>query len=228
VKQIFLAIIIFISGVAFGQQMSYEQWNAEAQTNIRLLPKYGNQPKNEQQKALDDKLIEDYIKRDGSREKGSETLIGLGFKYLYGGDVKTAMYRFNQAWLLNPDNVNVYWGYGAIYMTLGDDEKALAQYNEGLTVNPKSANLLTDKATVYLGRFYRDEKNEDLNKATALLLESYAVDNKNQNTTFKLSICYYLQEDCKNALRYLKECDKAGGQPVTNEYRKDLENNCGK
>lgn len=227
-KQVYLILLIFVTTVTFGQDLSYEQWNEEAKSNIRLLPKYGNQPKNAEQKAADEKLIEDYEKQEGTREKGSERLISLGFKYLYRGDIKTAMYRFNQAWLLNPDNEDVYWGFGAIYMALGDDEKALAQYNEGLTSNPKNTKILTDKATVYMGRFYRNEKAEDLKKATTILLESYALDNKNQNTTFKLSVCYYLKKDCKNAMKYLKECDEAGGQPVADEYRKELQENCGK
>ena len=52
----------------------------------------------------------------------SDYLIKLGFNYMYKRDLKTAMYRFNQAYLLDSTNSDIYWGYGAIYMTLGNFE----------------------------------------------------------------------------------------------------------
>ena len=34
------------------------------------------------------------------------------------------MYRFNQAYLLDSTNTDIYWGFGGVYMTLGDFENA--------------------------------------------------------------------------------------------------------
>src|ERR1019366_9032346 len=97
--------------------------------------------------------------------KASEILIRLGFNYLYKGDLKTSMFRFNQAWLLDPENENVYWGFGAIYFTFNDFQNALKQYDEGLKLNPNSSNIITDKATVYKSKFETNNKHNitDLN-----------------------------------------------------------------
>eukprot|EP01037_Dinobryon_pediforme_P000913 gene913-920_t len=106
-------------------QLTYADWRALAKTEINLQPEYGN--------AI----------------KTKEHLVKLGFTYLSNGDVKTAMERFNQAWLLDPKNENAYWGYGAIYGYFNDYDTAIAEYDKGLLINPNSPVILTDKATVY-------------------------------------------------------------------------------
>jgi len=225
-KQLILIILHLIPVILCAQNMSYDQWQQEAVTNIRLHPKFNNAKKNAEQIAADNKLIDDYIKQEGSRQKASEKLVEFGFSYLYRGDIKTAMYRFNQAWLLNPENENVFWGFGAVYLSFGDIEKALGQYNEGLGMNPKSTNLLTDKGTAYLYKFQQQLIPEDIDKAITLLIQSYSIDRTNQNTLFKLSASYFIKDDCPNALKYLKECEERGGQPITDEYRDAVKKKC--
>jgi tetratricopeptide (TPR) repeat protein len=225
-KKLLLFCLLALNFCAFAQDLSYDQWLKEAETNIRLWPKFNNAEKTEEQKAADQKLIDDYVKQEGSRAKASELLVNLGFDYLYKGNIKTAMYRFNQAWLLNPENENVFWGFGAVYLSFGDVEKALAQYDEGLTINPKSSNLLTDKGTAYMYKYQQEQNMKDMDTAIDWLLRSYGVDKTNQNTLFKLSACYFFKDDCSNAVKYLKQCDELGGRPVTEEYREALKDKC--
>ncbi|WP_288883842.1 tetratricopeptide repeat protein [Pedobacter panaciterrae] len=209
-----------------GKAISYEDWKKEAKTNIRLIPKFGNAVKSESQKKADQQLIDNYLKQQGSHHKASELIIKLGFDYLYKGDTKTAMYRFNQAWLLEPKNENVFWGFSAVYFTLGDHEKAMEQLNEGLSLNPNSSNLLTDKATIYYAKFPVSNDQKDLSAAIDLLNQSYKIDAKNQNTLFKLSVVYFMKQDCQNALRYYNECKTLGGRPITKEYTEAIQKQC--
>lgn len=227
-KYILTLAFIFISGILFGQQMSYADWKEEAKTNIRLLPKYGNVPKTEGQKEADEKMRKTYLEQEGTPRKASELLIKLGFDYLYRGDIKTAMYRFNQAWLLDPENENVYWGFGAIYFMFQDFENALKQYEEGLLINPASSNILTDKATIYLTKFQSSNDSEELDLAIELFEKSYSVDPKNQNTLFKVSVCYFMKNECGRAWKYYNECKELGGKPITKGYTEALTQNCKK
>ena len=214
-----------------GQKMTSEQWNEEAKTNIRLLPKYGHIPKTEGQKSADKEFIETTLKKYPTNREASEHLIELGFKYLYN-DVKTAMYRFNQAYLLDSTNTDIYWGYGGVYMTLGDLENAQKIYLEGLSIDPKSTHLLTDYGTYFMTQYYElqplDEKNAlvHLDSAINYMTKSYQFDNKDQNTTFKLSVCYYQKKDCKNAWKYYNECKSLGGQPITEDFTNALTEQC--
>lgn len=93
------------------------------------------------------------------------------------------MYRFNQAWLLDPKNANVYWGYGAIYLSFNDADEALRQYDNGLAIDAKSAHILTDKATAYMSIFVNRNRPDYLDKAIELFHESYDIDPANQNTS---------------------------------------------
>lgn len=223
----FFTILLFIICVyTDGQGISYAAWKEEARNNIRLLPKYGEAKKTLEQEKADQELIDAYVAQTGSREKGSELLIKLGFDYFYKGNIKTAMYRFNQAWLLNPQNTNVYWGFGAVYFSLGDYDKALEQYDEGLKADENNSNILTDKATIYMTRYMNSKNEEDYNWALSLFKKSYSVNPTYQNTLFKISVCYFLKKDCDNARKYYNECQKLGGKPITKEYTEALKKGC--
>ena len=224
-----LLLSLSISG--FAQQMSLTQWEEEAKTNIRLLPKYGNVPKTEAQKNSDQAFIADVLKQDSTHRKASDHMISLGFKYLYR-DTKTAMYRFNQAWLLDSTNTDVYWGYGGVYMTLGNFTAAEKQFVEGLSINPENTHLLTDYGTYFMSQYYnlqaidKGSATSYLDSAVSYISKSYQLDPSDQNSSFKLSVCYYLKADCSNAWKFYHACMALGGQPITDNYTKDLEKIC--
>jgi tetratricopeptide (TPR) repeat protein len=227
-KSLFLFFISLISLASFAQQVNYAQWKEEAKSEINLVPEYGNATKTKEQIAVDDDFIKVCLKEDGTYQKASGHMVKLGFKYLYQGDIKTAMRRFNQAWLLDHKNENAYWGFGAIYFTFSDYAEALKQLDKGLVINPNSSNILTDKATIYNGYFISKHDINDLNKAIALFNQSYKIDPGNQNTLFKMSVAYFYKQDCANAMRYYNECMKLGGQPIPQGYADALKKQCGK
>ena len=225
-KYILTVAISLISLFSFAQQITYKEWQEEAKTEINLQPEYGNAVKNQSQIEADKEFIETELKQDGTHRQASEEVIKRGFAYLYRGDIKTAMRRFNQAWLLDPKNEKAYWGFGAIYFSFGDYTEALNQFEKGLLINPKSSNILTDKATINM-TFYENSHNEVyLNKAIEIFNQSYKIDPSNQNTLFKLSAAYYYKKDCKNALRFYDECMKLGGQQISPGYLEALKKLC--
>lgn len=214
-----------------GQPMTLDKWEQEAKTNIRLLPKYGYALKTEAQKKSDQELIASVLEKDSSRRKASDQFIQLGFSYL-NRDIKSAMYRFNQAYLLDSTNTDIYWGFAAVYMTLGDYSKAEKQYQEGLAINPNSTHLLTDYGTYFLAQYYGlkliDEKSalSYLDSAITYMLKSFELDATNQDTSFKLTVCYWNKSDCDNAWKYYDICKSLGGKPITDDFTKDLKKKC--
>jgi hypothetical protein len=87
-RHILTFVITLFALTAFGQQMTLEQWNEEAKTNIRLIPKYGHAVKSETQKKSDQEFIETALNQDANNRKVSDHLISSGFQYLYR-DIKT-------------------------------------------------------------------------------------------------------------------------------------------
>lgn len=227
-KYLLTFLILFTYLKCFSQQISYDDWKKESVEDIRLLPEYGHRAKTKGQIEADQKLIKTELSENGTNKKASEELIKLGFNYLYRGDLRTAMYRFNQAYLLNPKNENIYWGFGAIYASFNDYKSAMKQYDKGLSANPKNTFILTDKATLYFMEFQKDRDQAKLDTAIKLLKTSYGMDNANMNTTYKLSVCYFLNKDCTNARKFYDECMKQGGKPIAKEYTEALKKMCNK
>lgn len=211
-------LFILASSSVVSQQMTLNEWNEEAKTNIRCLPKYGHADKTADQLEADSNFIRKTLPEFSSKRLASEELINLGFKYLYH-DVKTAMYRFNQAYLLDSTNSDIYWGYGAVYMTLEDYPRAREQYEQGLLHDPLNSRIMTDYGTYFMVQGMTDS-------AFQYLSRSYILDSANQNTSFKLSACYYYIEDCKNAVHYYEKCKSLGGQPMTKEFVDALQTKC--
>jgi len=231
ITRLLLICLTLYSVTLSAQQLSLDQWNEQAKTNIRLLPKYGYAVKTDDQKKADQEFIEAALKQDTTNRKASNHLIRLGFQYLYS-DITKAMYRFNQAWLLDSANTDIYWGYGGVYMALGDFQKAREQYTAGLALDPKNTHLLTDYGTYFLVQYYSGQPLDakgaltQLDSAINYLTRSYKIDSKDQNTTFKLAVCYFQKKDCTKAWRYYNECVSLGGQPITADFTKALKEQC--
>jgi tetratricopeptide (TPR) repeat protein len=225
-KYLFVLLISLLYLQSFAQQMSYKEWQELAKEEIRLLPEYGNVQKSSGQIEADQKLIKDELVAYGTYRKASEALVMMGFNNIYSKDLKQAMYRFNQAWLLDPKNEDVYWGFGAIYFSFNDSESAFKQYDKGLLLNPRSSNILTDKATIYTGLYANTHDISYLNKAIELFNASYKIDPSNQNMLFKLSVAYFYNKDCANAWKFYDECMKLGGKPISPAYTAALKQQC--
>ncbi|HZG01095.1 MAG TPA: hypothetical protein VEY71_08835 [Chitinophagales bacterium] len=240
-KSLVFAFMLFAVSAA-AQSITLAEWDAMSIDNKRLLPKYGHHPKSASQLASDQRFLDETMalpQFKNDRHAASNHMIGLGFEYLYRGDLKTAMYRFNQAYLLDSTNTDIYWGYGAVYMTLQDYQRARTQYLEGLALDSTNTHLLTDYSTYHLVQFFglqdlpdgivenkKEQVEQPLDSALTLLLKSYRLDPNDQSTTYKLSTVYYYKDDCANAKRYLHESQKLGGRNVTKAYTADLKKKC--
>jgi tetratricopeptide (TPR) repeat protein len=230
--RVFTLLITCCALSAFGQQMTSKEWDRQALTNKRLLPKYGGVPRTEAEQKADQQFVRSALGLESSRD-ASNNLIAKGFLMLYS-DIKTAMYRFNEAYLVDSTNPEIYWGYGAVYMNLGDYEKARTQYLQGLRADPANTHMLTDYSSYFLAQYYGlqsfspKEASNNLDSSLSYLTKSYKLDPKDQNTVFKLSVSYLNKGDCGNAWKYYNACKGLGGIPITEEYTAELENKCRK
>ncbi len=230
----FLTIVIILAGiVSQGQKMTLKEWNKAASHNKGLLPKYGGIAPTEEEKKIDLEFIRASLEVDSTHRKASNRVISNGFNYLYNGDLKTAMLRFNQAYLLDSTNTDIYWGFGGVYMTLGDFNKAKEQYLSGLRINPNNSHILTDYGTYFFMTYYnlsgsKNEQAKVLDSAIVYLTRSYNLAPGAPETNLKLSVCYWNKNDCPNAWKYYDNCKSLGGRFITEEYTKAIESKCGR
>lgn len=99
-------------------------------------------------KAIDDKLISDTTKYYGSLEKASQAFVGNGFAYYKRNDLVAAMRRFNQAWLLDPNNPEAYWGFAAVLHNKGKNCEAMVQFQKALSFGRYVEGMIPDAARI--------------------------------------------------------------------------------
>ncbi|MBK7856324.1 MAG: tetratricopeptide repeat protein [Bacteroidetes bacterium] len=221
-------IFVFCSTLSFGQQIStYSDWVNAAKTDIRLLPMYGQEKKSKSQIKADNELIKQILKEHRTHHEGSEHLIKLGFHYLFKGDLKTAMYRFNQSWLLDSTNANTFWGLGGVYFYLSAYDESLKMYKLGLELDSLNTNLLTDIGAIYLTMYNADNtKNELLKEAILYLKKSYQLNPNYSSTVYKMIIASLYDGDCEMAKKYFDECSKLERNPITEEFKNNFRTKC--
>jgi tetratricopeptide (TPR) repeat protein len=234
--RLLLSILVLCTGSAMAQPSQPSPLEEEAKTNKRLLPKYGLLAKSEREIAADKDFVTDIMSQtqfNGDYRAASNHLIKLGFSYLYRGDPKTAMYRFNQAFLLDSTNTDIYWGYGAFYMSLGNFEKGKKQFLEGLAKDPNNTHLLTDYATYFLGQYYglndaglEKQAMTSLDSAITFLEKSHSLDKSDPSTATKQSVCYWIKGDCEKAWYFHDKAKELGATQLTEAYTADLKKKC--
>lgn len=158
----------------------YLQQRNEEQSATNTLPMYGGVEKTAKQKAADEKLIQDAIEEMGSREEAAKLAVERGWEFYYNGDSDTAMKRFNQAWLLDSNNPDIFWGFGVIVGSQGQDDEALRMFNLGLEIDPDNTMLMCNVAYAYTNKAITnlDEKDFYLNKAIGYFEEANLIDSE--------------------------------------------------
>lgn len=114
------------------------------------LPMYGGQDRSAiaELRDADRALIEKTSQHYGSREKASDAFVGNGFGYYERDDLANAMRRFNQAWLLNPDNPDVYFGFGVVLHDKGQHCEAVKQFDRADSFGREVQGMRADFARV--------------------------------------------------------------------------------
>ncbi len=126
-----------------------EPWTANPKY---LLPMFGSGKKTEDEAQSDRRFVEIAVKGSGSSELAAIELSRMGWDAYRKKDYKLAMSRFNQAWLVDPNQGEAYWGFG---LMTGLDEKIddsiglLRKAAELVPQSPKKARLFCDLAYAY-------------------------------------------------------------------------------
>lgn len=124
------AVAVFVVAMLAAQPLHAE--TVEVAPGVRVTKKTFDAPVNEQpffgfvqksaeQRAIDEKFVNDIVKAAGSREKAYEAATQRGWASLDKKSFAEAAKRFNQAYLLQPEQSAIYHGFAVI---------AAARYND--------------------------------------------------------------------------------------------------
>lgn len=172
-------------------------------SKINELPMYGGVQKCPELIATDNDFVQIMDKQYPSRNLAAKEMVRLGWDYLYQKDVNTAMKRFNQAWMLDSLNADVYWGFASVegYRQHFDDAEKL--FLRAIALDSTNVNLYLDYATT-LGNLYALNENQNkLDDCMRILDKVIDLDKNNARAYSQKAICYYYLNDYKNAKKMI-------------------------
>jgi tetratricopeptide (TPR) repeat protein len=168
-------------------------------------------------KTADDWFVANTAAKFGGREQAAAAWVEQGFRLFKEDDVYTAMQRFNEAWLLDPKNAEVYWGFGCVLNERGKAFDAYDMLKRAYDLGLRDSGFVADLGRVALMRIV---ERKDLNpqQRQQFIGESerfYAEAVKSENNlayvyeSWAFSRC--AQEDYAGAWEKVGEARKQGG-----------------
>lgn len=171
-------------------------------------------------RASDEKLVAEATKAFGSSGKASQAWVEQGYRFYRADQLGMAMRRFNQAWLLNPDNPEVYAGFAAV---LHDQRKfcqAMSMMDRAISLNPPSFQGIYADAGRIAARCAAEDKTlppEARIAATARSDEWYrkgeAVEPDKAYLYASWATAYYWRGQYAEAWSMVFKARAAGGKP---------------
>ena len=214
------------------QHLTFNEWRTKAFQDLRLLPRFGDTPKTAEQRESDADFERLMLANGASHRECSDRLIVLGFELLGSGDLTHAMFRFNQAFLMDTTNSDIYRGYGAFFMAMDNTTLAHTMFRAGLSIDPSNTRLLKEEATTYLAEYHDLKKNDPdgatkaLDGATTTLQRAVDVDPEDATTAYKLAVCHLYRNECAEARRDLARSLELGGPGAEPGFQEELDRRC--
>jgi tetratricopeptide (TPR) repeat protein len=161
-------------------------------TRIDNVPMYGQPqtPRPPFLKDADETFINQAVAGLGSREVASKAWAAQADKFMAENNLDFAMRRYNQSWLLNPNNYQPYWGFGRVMLEWGKVDESIEHFEKAKLLiddDYQKVAFLADMATAYSVKATRtpsDQATERVKyfaEANKLYGESIAMDPKYAN-----------------------------------------------
>jgi tetratricopeptide (TPR) repeat protein len=154
----------------------------------------------------------------------SRSAANLGWEYYYKGDYETAVKRFNQAWMFNRENAEVFWGFGLVQgqrakkgntdFYLNDSVRHLKRADN---LDPKNYKIMVDLAYSHtlLGGYCSDQGSKE--KAGAEFSEAQNILQKAEEINGQYALLYsgrsflgFYSGDYEKAKIYLEKAKELG------------------
>ena len=91
---------------------------SSAQGFAQEAPMFGGGARTADQQATDRAYVEEALKH-GTADDAAGELVTESWYAIDDGDLDTAMFRLNRAWLLQPDRPDIHWGFAIVSHLLG-------------------------------------------------------------------------------------------------------------
>lgn len=176
---------------------------------------YGEREKTEALKKADADFIASIEKLGVTRQEGAKQLVKSGWSYWKKNDLNLTIARFNQAWLLDPENVDAYHAFAVARSAQGAAPDEVERYFL-LGISKPTAN-----SAIYVdyGRFLRTQKR--LDESLIQLDKALKISPTALNARSNISFVHYLKSDFVLACTWAKDA-KNNGDGLEAGYLEDM------
>lgn len=196
-------------------------WKIDCPEKINLLPMFGNAVKCPEQIQADNAFLSRIDKQyQGDRKRAAKDWVGRAWTYYQRNVPDTAMMRFNQAWLLDSTNADVFWGFGSL---LGHQQKlgeAVVLLKKSIRLNPENPIVWASVGQSYGNLFMRSDDLSELDSCIKYFKESYLLDPANGSTVSRLTIAYAHTTEKDSAKKYQAITDGINPRLLPQQIRK--------
>lgn len=186
----------------------------DCKDDINLLPMYGGQKKCQDQMDADNLFLHRRDSMFSDRKLACKYQLDRAWEYFYANILDTAMFRFNQAWLLDSTNADIYWGFGNLLGKQQNFEESLKYFEKSLKMNSNNSNVWLCASTSYGQLFYKSKDINLLNKSIEYLKIAVSLDPNNAIAYGQLTAAYTYFEQKDSAMKYLNITDKINPSAV--------------
>lgn len=129
---------------------------------INELALFGEQTKTAEEKQMDQEFIEQSIRAaNGDSKAAVQQLLNVAWKEISKRNFVLAIKRFNQAYLLEPDNYEIFWGLAAATSAQHKYRDSEKLFKRAMELHPNDARLISDYAFSLINQgIYYGEKEK--------------------------------------------------------------------
>lgn len=183
---------------------------------------YGGMDRSKHRKTRkgDAKFIKNVTQAYGSRENASQEWIEQGFRFYLNDEIGMAMRRFNQAWLLNPKNPEVYVGFAAVLHDQGNNCKSMEFTKKALNMNPPTnQGIYPDAGRIVILCAISDKSLSEVDKilmfkqSESLFNKAEKIEPNKKYVYATWASAYYWRGEYKKAWKMVAKQRELGGEP---------------
>ena len=209
-KYLAILIVVFTASCASAPKCSDE---------INLLPMYGHKAKCKMQIEADHDFINYCTKQFKDKKEASDFYVQRAWELIKRQQLDSAMFKLNQAWLLDSINADVYLGFGSI---LGKQQK----FNESIPLLERSIHLNENNpkawdnlATSYCNLYAQAPNQELLSKAIDGFKKAITLDPMSTHALSQLALSYYYSGAKDSAKHVLMKADSINPLAIKQDVR---------
>lgn len=194
---------------------------AEQKIPADLIPMYGGMGRasNQEIQKGDEEFIANVVEEFGTRQNAAKAFVESAFRLYHQNELPTAMRRFNQAWLIDPQNPEVYWGFASVQYDIGANCSAMKMTEHALRLGFSDPEFLADAGMMHglcplgLGEFSSEQENIYFEKSNLLFEKAASIVSTNPYIYDKWGQALYWRGDYKGAWDKVLLIRKYGGEP---------------